>query len=118
MHIFTFSPRAGTKAASLPDQVDKKVKKARSREMHELAVELKRQALARHAGATVPVLWEQQDGNGKWTGYTPHYHRVICRNSNIKSSELRRVKIDRIDDAGLVLVGQDAGHSQIVDFNQ
>ena len=60
MHIFPFSARAGTKAARLPDQVDMATRKARSREMHALAAELKRSELAAHVGSRVDVLWEQQ----------------------------------------------------------
>ena len=83
IHIFPFSARAGTKAARLPDQVDMAVRKARSREMHELAAGLKRQALSEQLGDRVDVLWEQQINadTGQWIGYSPNYHKVLSDRS-------------------------------------
>ena len=37
IHIFTYSRREGTKAATLPDQVHNDIKKHRSQQLHELA---------------------------------------------------------------------------------
>jgi len=81
MHIFTYSPRAGTAAARMPHQVPGDVKRARSREMHAIAARMKADTLARYAGRTLSVLWE---GPGerlasdevRWSGYTPNYLRV------------------------------------------
>lgn len=104
MHIFTFSPRVGTKAATLPGQIDKSVKKARSQEMHQLAAELKAKALADHIGSTVPVLWEQETISGQWAGYTPHYHRVRCTDPRIQSSTISEVHLDAVCAEGQSLI--------------
>lgn len=119
MHIFTFSPRAGTKAATLPDQIDNATKKARSREMHELAARLKEQELTKHLGSTVPVLWEQtlSSAENYWLGYTPHYHRVMSNNSNIHASEILSVRLDQLGGDGLVLVNQAVNNAVTVNFN-
>ena len=104
MHIFTFSPRAGTKAAILPDQIDVAIKKARSREMHELAETLKRRELERHIGTTASVLWEQEIYSGQWLGYTPHYHRVTSDSGDILgASTISSVSIDQVNTAALTL---------------
>jgi len=60
MHIFSYSRREGTKAAGLLGQVDKAVKKERSRQMHELAARLKKDELEKHIGSNYSVLWEHQ----------------------------------------------------------
>jgi threonylcarbamoyladenosine tRNA methylthiotransferase MtaB len=76
VHVFAYSARAGTKAAALPDQVDPGVRRARGRELQDLAAELKRDLLAAQAGRTFPVLLETRtrDGAaGEWLGYTPSY---------------------------------------------
>ena len=98
MHIFPFSARAGTKAARLPEQLNGAIKKARSREMHALAAELKQRELARHIGSEVEVLWEQQinPDSGQWIGYTPHYHKIITADSNIRASSITRVSVDAL----------------------
>ena len=105
MHIFPFSARAGTKAARLPEQIDAAVSKARSREMHALAAELKQRELARHIGTQVEVLWEQQINaeTGQWIGYTPHYHKIISADSSIYAASISRVSVDALSDDSTML---------------
>ncbi len=79
MHIFPFSPRAGTKAASLPDPVPETVKKERSREMHELAFGMKLKELRKHLNRQQSVLWESENESGTTMGYTAYYHRIQGR---------------------------------------
>ncbi|HEB78383.1 MAG TPA: tRNA (N(6)-L-threonylcarbamoyladenosine(37)-C(2))-methylthiotransferase MtaB [Methylothermaceae bacterium] len=79
VHIFPYSPREGTAAATFPKQIDERTKKKRSRRLHQLAADLRRQVLARHVGRVEPVLWEKsemRDGRHWFSGYTPHYLRV------------------------------------------
>jgi threonylcarbamoyladenosine tRNA methylthiotransferase MtaB len=106
VHIFPFSARAGTRAASLSEQVDGRIKKARSREMHALAAELKRCELARHPGTRAEVLWEQQINSslGQWTGYTPHYHKITSMNPEIAAAGITEVSIDGVSADGSMLV--------------
>ena len=108
MHIFTFSPREGTKAATLNDQVDSTTKKARSREMHELAAQLKTRELEKHIGNPVSVLWEQKSNaaGNHWLGYTPHYHRIVSSDPDIEASEIREVHVDNLSTDGQILVSQ------------
>jgi threonylcarbamoyladenosine tRNA methylthiotransferase MtaB len=107
MHIFPFSARAGTKAARLPDQVDGRIKKARSAEMHALAAELKQRELSAQIGGSADVLWEQRLGeHGPWVGYTPNYHKIQCSDSSIREAEIGRVGIDALADDSLMLVSQ------------
>ena len=105
MHIFPFSARAGTKAARLPEQVDGAIRKARSREMHALAAELKQHELSRHIGTQVEVLWEQQINadTGQWIGYTPHYHKIISADSSIRAASISRVNVDSLSDDSTML---------------
>ena len=76
IHIFPYSPRPGTKAAALPDQVPAAVKRARSQELHELARYLKVTTLDRRLGTEATLLVEGHLGGdpaGDWFGYTPDY---------------------------------------------
>jgi threonylcarbamoyladenosine tRNA methylthiotransferase MtaB len=108
MHIFSFSPREGTKAARLPDPIDKETKKHRSREMHQLASRLKIIELEKNIGQTASVLWEQQINaeTGLWSGYTPQYHKVVSANSGIKEASITDVAIDQVSADGLTLVSR------------
>ena len=77
LHIFAYSPRPGTRAATLPGAVPRSLIRARSQALHELGRRLKRETLARFRGRCFPVLVEQyQEATGTWGGYTPNFLRV------------------------------------------
>jgi threonylcarbamoyladenosine tRNA methylthiotransferase MtaB len=83
IHIFSYSPREGTKAATLPNQVANEIKKQRSQALHELAHCLKQQFYSENLGNVFPVLWEGyseplEGGKQRVFGYTPNYLRVAC----------------------------------------
>ncbi len=92
MHIFSYSPREGTKAATLPGQITTATKKQRSHQLHQLAEQMKHRYLAQNLGKTLPVLWEGQsqqvDDDKQFVfGYTPNYLRVRCENSTSEKLE-------------------------------
>ncbi len=83
LHIFSYSPRAGTKAATLPEQVSNAVKKQRSQQLHQVAQTMKQQFMQSQLGKTMPILWEGQtqpvdEQRQLVFGYTPNYLRVAC----------------------------------------
>ncbi len=117
IHVFPFSPREGTRAAAFSEQIGNSTKKARSKEMHELAATLKRKELEQHIGTWASVLWEQSINGGQWLGYTPHYHRVMSYNNDTRASEISQVRIDQIGDDGLVLLNLVANNSISVELN-
>ena len=83
IHIFSYSPRQGTKAARLPSPVDKETKRQRSRELHDIAFTSKAKIYQSMMGKQFPVLWEsahssERDGHFKYQGYTPNFLRVCC----------------------------------------
>lgn len=87
MHIFTYSPREGTKAASLPDKVPHDVAKKRSKAMHAMANDMKQAFLKKNLDTMRSVLWEKQtvdqDGFSILSGYSDNYFRARRR---VKSS--------------------------------
>lgn len=92
LHIFSYSPRSGTKAATLPNQVTNETKKQRSQQLHRLAEQMKHRYLTQNLGKTLPVLWEGQtqsidDDQHFVLGYTPNYLRVRCKTSATESLE-------------------------------
>ncbi|ATG91086.1 tRNA (N(6)-L-threonylcarbamoyladenosine(37)-C(2))-methylthiotransferase MtaB [Methylomonas koyamae] len=83
IHIFSYSPREGTKAAGLPNQISQELKRQRSRELHALAETMKQAFIESNLGTLAPVLWEGQtetlaNGELRYFGYTPNYLRVAC----------------------------------------
>jgi threonylcarbamoyladenosine tRNA methylthiotransferase MtaB len=60
IHVFTYSPRPGTKAADTPRQVDDKIKRERSRRMLALGRACVRSFRKGFLGKTMLVLWEKE----------------------------------------------------------
>lgn len=98
MHIFRYSPRAGTAAVKLPDHVSEAVKHQRSDDLHSLALKAEQTFAERYLGTAAPVLWEAISGSTEQgfinNGYTDHFIRV--------QSIVPRVLTDTITPATLV----------------
>jgi threonylcarbamoyladenosine tRNA methylthiotransferase MtaB len=96
LHIFSYSPREGTKAARLANPIDNSIKKQRSRELHGLAAKMKQQMLVEQKGLRVDVLWEQQKtnelGQHVYTGYKPNYLKVETIVNNTLSKTMTELK--------------------------
>ena len=75
IHVFPFSPRAGTPAARMPNQLSPSVKEARSRELIALGQHVSRQYLESWLGDS-SILLPEEKIDGCWEGYTPEYIRV------------------------------------------
>lgn len=75
LHVFKYSPRPGTPAASYPDQIDERLKAVRSRKLLELARHKHRALLESMKGTTLTVLVEkcQQES---CSGYSDNYINV------------------------------------------
>lgn len=105
MHVFSYSPRAGTKAAGLPGQVPAGVKKERVRQMIDIAGDMKNRALQSQLGNKVEVLWESAEGNVSRSGYTPNYHRITAPILFDGTHALSKVVIRDIDQTTNSLLG-------------
>jgi len=106
LHIFSYSPRAGTRAAEMPDQVPASIKRARGRELHALGQRLKRAWLERQVGSVQEVLIEgfetgQPASASLQIGYTPGYllTRVATAGADLRNRILP-LRIDRVIDPG------------------
>ncbi|QDS97894.1 tRNA (N(6)-L-threonylcarbamoyladenosine(37)-C(2))-methylthiotransferase MtaB [Adhaeretor mobilis] len=77
IHIFPFSARRGTPAADLPDQLPKKLKQARGRELVSVETELRDEYYRSLVGMPLRVLLEAQDEKGgKLTGTSCRYATI------------------------------------------
>lgn len=107
IHIFTYSPRQGTKAANLPAHIDKATQKQRSKALHELTAKMNTDFLAQQFNQEVEVLWENQLENGNWTGYTPNYLRVELLDSSQMELEniISSISTSDLNKEGFLLQG-------------
>lgn len=76
IHIFPYSKRTGTQAATLPEQIEPAIKKERSRQLHLLGKSMRRAFLASQIKKKYTVLWERRNEQQHWVGYTDNFIRV------------------------------------------
>ena len=83
-HIFKFSPRKGTKAADMIDQLDSTVKENRSKALIELNAKNEGDFSKSLVGRNLDVLIEQEVSKktGVFEGYTRNYVKVEISNGN------------------------------------
>jgi len=93
VHVFEYSPRKGTAAATFPNQVSDKIKSERGEEMRQLAKELRENFLQMQVGKVVPVLFETRKQNGLWTGFTSNYCPVETINNEDLTNTIQVVEI-------------------------
>jgi threonylcarbamoyladenosine tRNA methylthiotransferase MtaB len=94
VHVFPYSARPGTAAASLAGQVPEPVKKARSVEMLALARQAARAFQNRFLGRTMEVLCEKETGR-VWSGLTGNYIKVYTRSAGNLSNRILPAALER-----------------------
>jgi len=102
LHVFPYSERQGTRAASLPGAVPRPVRKARSRDLLDVGVRLQAAAHARVLGRPVEILPESWQ-EGPTAGYTADYLRVVVEGGPPDSSPADRAPLLTViphEDAG------------------
>ena len=72
MHVFKYSPRKGTKAAVMPNQIDGNKKEERSRTLIELSNKNEKSYNEQYIGKKVEILFEEEK-HGIWQGHTKNY---------------------------------------------
>ena len=110
MHVFKYSPRKGTKAAVMPNQVDGNIKEERSKKLIALSDENEKRYNREYIGKMVNVLFEDEhceNGNTYIKGHTTNYIIVKVKQGEkekIKSNAIKKVKIIGVD--GIELIGE------------
>lgn len=92
---FKYSPRPHTVAASMPNQIDDKIKNQRFQELHELMLKYKEKSNSSFIGRVVNVLFEN---HGKFlnhiTGKSEYFQNVFVKNGN--ENDIGKIKKVRI----------------------
>jgi threonylcarbamoyladenosine tRNA methylthiotransferase MtaB len=92
-HVFTYSPRPGTAATKLTNQVPIAVARQRAKVLADLS-RLKRLAFAeRYIGSTVPVLFESGVQDGFRLGVTGNFLKVGVSSNIDLTNDLKEVRI-------------------------
>jgi len=100
MHIFPYSRRSGTPAATMAGQIPHAVQEERARRANAVAQEMEQAYLQALVGSTLPVLFEEVK-DGLWQGHAPNYVAVRAQGEDLHN-QLRQVTITEVGD-GLLL---------------
>ncbi|MBI4289050.1 MAG: tRNA (N(6)-L-threonylcarbamoyladenosine(37)-C(2))-methylthiotransferase MtaB [Chloroflexi bacterium] len=105
LHVFPYSARPGTRAATMEAQIEASVKDRRGRQLRQLAQQSAASYREQFLGATRPVLWEQEASPGVWSGLTDNYLRVLSDGvpgGAALSNKLSLVRFSGLSDGALV----------------
>jgi threonylcarbamoyladenosine tRNA methylthiotransferase MtaB len=102
-HVFPYSERRGTVAASLPQHVPAQVKKMRARKMRELGAYKKRSFCIEFLGRTTSVLIEQKRDNksGCHRSFSRNYLPVMVRGADQLVNREIEVELDGFENGWL-----------------
>ena len=100
MHVFKYSPREGTVAAKMPNQIDGKIKEQRSQKLIELSNRNQSEYNKNYLGRPLQVLFEEKS-NRMWTGYTANYIKVHVKSDEDLENKILDVMPEEILEQGL-----------------
>ena len=92
VHVFPYSQRASTPAASYPDQIEKQTKLRRCADLQMLCDNLRLRFLESMVGTEQDVLFETPKA-GLQQGYTKNYTPVCVRTDSLLTGQILRVQI-------------------------
>ena len=104
MHIFKYSPRKGTKASEMKEQIEGKTKEERSQKLIELSNQNQKQYHEKYKEKEVEILWEEEK-DGYYYGHTQNYIMAIAKVKEQKNLQNQMIKcrcIESFDDHILV----------------
>ena len=102
MHIFPYSRRSGTPAATMAGQIPHAVQEQRAQAAQAVAREMEEAYLQALVGSTLPVLFEEEK-EGLWQGHAPNYVAVRAVGEDLHN-QLRQVTITGVGDG--ILLGK------------
>lgn len=97
LHVFKFSPRKGTPAAKMPEQVPAELKEKRSHELLSLSKKLEKNFRGKFVGKVVEVLFEERDKD-MYFGHTGNYIKVGVPYGEELRNEILEVELIRDED--------------------
>ena len=102
LHVFSYSRREKTRAASYPDQVHPDVITERSKILRDLSKTKSKQFGERFLGKTVRVLVEDRDATGRLTGHTDQHLKVYVPGEDHLTNTLIDVVVDEVTEDGVL----------------
>ena len=92
MHVFKYSPRKGTVAAKMKEQINPKIKEERSNKLIELSDKNEIEFLDKYIGKELEILFESKNQDGYTEGHTTNYISVKTKQEGLDNI-IKKVKI-------------------------
>ena len=105
LHVFSYSERPNTHAATLPNEVSKYVRSKRSKMLRGLSVKKRRAFYESQINTQHTVLFEGENKEGYIHGFTENYVKVKSPWDPSLVNSLHYVNLTEIDSDGLVRIG-------------
>ena len=106
MHVFTYSKRENTLAASITENIHASLKKDRSRKLHQLSEQKKAVFYNQNNGRELSVLFESDNTGGWMHGFTENYIRVKTKFNPLLSNQIIKVRLAEADNDGVYIYRQ------------
>lgn len=103
LHVFTYSERANTPAADMPDAVLMDERKRRNKMLSILSEKKRRAFYEQHLGEYRPVLWEHSQQEGIVTGFTDNYIKVEAPENGRLINSVEMVGLETLEPEGGVV---------------
>ncbi len=100
MHVFKYSKRDGTVAATMKNQVDGNIAEERSNKLIELSNENQKKYNEKYIGRYLDVLFEEKQGDF-WVGHTDNYIVVNFKSDEDLKGKIKKVLIKNVKGDGL-----------------
>jgi len=97
IHVFPYSERPHTPASRLPQEVAFHLKEERARQVRGLARQQRQRYRRRFLYRELPVLWEKRRRDGRWTGWTDNYLRVVTDAKQDLLNQITKARILSIE---------------------
>lgn len=98
MHIFKYSPRKGTPAATMENQIDPQMKQFRSDKLLNLNKENFNKFASKFIDKELEILFETNIVDNKYEGLTTNYIRVVVPSEEDIQGEILKVRITNVKD--------------------
>ena len=92
IHVFPYSIRPGTKAATMKNQINQKEKIARSMKLRKISQQLTNKSIKSHLNKTRSVLFENKK-NGYYYGFTDNFIRIRYKSNKDLENIVKKVKL-------------------------
>jgi threonylcarbamoyladenosine tRNA methylthiotransferase MtaB len=92
VHVFKYSKREGTPAASMMDQIDERVKTERSIQLIKEVEKLRRKYFDKHIDEVHDILFENHHGT-EWYGHATNYMKVTVESLEDLSNQILPIRL-------------------------